>query len=67
MLRVPTLQSEETLVVDLLTNAGVYVHPGYFFDFAHESFLVVSLLPEPAAFREGLSRVLARFSHVGRA
>ena len=25
----------------------VVVHPGYFFDFPHEAFLVVSLLPEP--------------------
>ena len=67
VLRVPSLQPEDELMLSLLEHDRVLVQPGYFFDFAHESFLVVSLLPEPAAFREGLSRVLARFSHVGRA
>jgi len=28
----------------------VVVHPGYFFDFPHEAFLVVSLLPDPDVF-----------------
>ena len=36
------------------------VHPGYFFDFPHEAFLVVSLLPEPDDFARGLARVLER-------
>ncbi len=34
--------------------------PGFFFDFPHEAFLVVSLLPEPDAFAEGVRRVLER-------
>lgn len=34
------------------------VHPGYFFDFPSESYLVLSLLPEPAVFVEGVERVL---------
>jgi alanine-synthesizing transaminase len=52
---------EEELVIELLTEDQVLVHPGYFFDFASESFLVVSLLPEPALFLEGVSRMLGRF------
>jgi hypothetical protein len=36
------------------------VHPGFFFDFAHEAFLVVSLLPEPDTFAEGIRRLLER-------
>ena len=47
MLRVPSTRSEEDLVVDLLERDGVLVHPGFFFDFPHEAFLVVSLLPSP--------------------
>ena len=42
----------------LLEDAHVLVHPGYFFDFADEAFLVVSLLPDPSAFDEGVRRVL---------
>ena len=60
VLRVPSARSEEDLVVDLLERDGVLVHPGFFFDFAHEAFIVVSLLPEPQAFAEGMRRVLER-------
>jgi hypothetical protein len=35
------------------------VHPGYFFDFPGEAYLVLSLLPPPAEFGEGVARVLA--------
>lgn len=58
VLRVPAVEPEEALVVRLLDD-GVVVHPGYFFDFAHEAYLVVSLLPEPDVFRDGLARILA--------
>ncbi len=34
------------------------VHPGYFFDFPTEAFLVVSLLTPPAEFQEGVARML---------
>ena len=53
VLRVASTRSEEELVLDLLEQDGVLVHPGFFFDFPHESFLVVSLLPEPPVFLEG--------------
>jgi alanine-synthesizing transaminase len=36
------------------------VHPGYFFDFAEEGLLVVSLLPEPGAFGDAIARVIRR-------
>jgi alanine-synthesizing transaminase len=60
VLRVPATRSEEDLVLELLERDGVLVHPGFFFDFPHEAYLVVSLLVEPAAFAEGVSRLLAR-------
>jgi len=60
VLRVPSPRTEADLVIELLERDGVLVHPGYFFDFAHESFLVVSLLPESPAFVEGVGRVLER-------
>lgn len=60
VLKVPATESEEQMVLRLLTERGVLVHPGYFFDFAHEAFLVLSLLPEESVFADGISRVLAR-------
>lgn len=59
VVRVPTVMPEEELMLRLLNEQGVLVHAGYFFDFAAESYLIVSLLPPEAAFDEGLSRVLA--------
>lgn len=64
VLRVPSILSEEDLVVSLLAEDHVLVHPGYFFDFPRESFLVVSLLPPAQQFSEGISRILSRFDHV---
>jgi alanine-synthesizing transaminase len=58
VLRVPSLESEDDLVVRLLTAAGVLTHPGYYFDFPRESFLVVSLLAPEAPFADGIGRVL---------
>jgi hypothetical protein len=45
-------------VIGLLQNRDTLVHPGFFFDFHSEAFLVVSLLPEPAVFAEGIAHVM---------
>jgi hypothetical protein len=60
VLRVPATLGEERLALELLLQDHVLVHPGYFFDFAHEAFVVVSLLPRPGDFADGVSRVIAR-------
>jgi alanine-synthesizing transaminase len=60
VVQVPTLRSEEELVLDLLLSDGVLAHPGYFFDFPRESYLVVSLLVPEAEFSEGVERLLSR-------
>ncbi len=59
VLHVPATEPEAALVARLAREAHVLVHPGYFFDFAREAFLVVSLLPAPAVFANGLDRLLA--------
>ena len=41
---------EEEIVLDVLEQAGILVHPGYFFDFEREAFLILSLLPESRVF-----------------
>jgi alanine-synthesizing transaminase len=56
-MRVPAVRPEEDLVLDLLESHDVLVQPGYFFDFPFEAFLVVSLLPPPEDFREGVARL----------
>lgn len=60
VLRVAARASEEEITLDLLELDGVVVYPGFFFDFQREAFLVVSLLPEPTQFHEGVRRVLER-------
>lgn len=64
VLQVPSLQPEEDLVVDLLVSDGVLAHPGYFFDFSRDSFLIVSLLTPGPAFTEGIRRLLRHFDSV---
>ena len=60
VLQVPSVAPEEDLVLSLLSEDDVLVHPGYFFDFPREAYLVLSLLPPPPEFEEALRRILAR-------
>jgi aspartate/methionine/tyrosine aminotransferase len=59
VVQVPTFRSEEDLVIALVSHAGVVAHPGYFFDFPRESFLILSLLPQERSFADGVGRLLA--------
>jgi aspartate/methionine/tyrosine aminotransferase len=59
VIQVPATRSEEAIVVDLVERRGIVVHPGYFYDFEREAFLVVSLLPEPAVFSDAVRTVCA--------
>ena len=64
VVQVPSLETEESLVVSLLVDDGVLAHPGYFFDFPRESYLVVSLLTPEDPFSDGIGRLLRRFRNV---
>lgn len=64
VLRIPATIGEESFVLRLLEDEHVLVHPGYFFDFAAEAYLVVSLLPEPQKFAEGTSRLVTLASNL---
>jgi aspartate/methionine/tyrosine aminotransferase len=59
-LEAPRQFTEEEWVIALLEKDDVLAHPGYFFDFPREAFLVLSLLPRAEIFREAVSRILAR-------
>ena len=58
IVRVPAIRSDEAWATELVTQAGVLVHPGYFFDLRGGTFLVLSLLPEPAVFAEAVRRTI---------
>lgn len=60
VVQVPQLRSEEALVLELLEKDNILVHPGYFFDFAREAYLILSLLIDPARFDAAIPRVLKR-------
>ena len=57
ILRVPVMQTDEELVVDLLRRKSVLVHPGHFYDFPRDGFLVLSLITAEAEFQEGIMRL----------
>ena len=59
ILRVPAIRSDDDLAVELLHTHGVYVHPGHFYDFPSEGYLIVSLITPEASFSQGISRTLA--------
>ena len=59
IVRVPAVHSDEQWAAQLVTQAGVLVQPGYFFDLRGGTFLVVSLLPDPAIFAEAVRRTIA--------
>jgi alanine-synthesizing transaminase len=58
VIRVPSTRREEELVIDLLEHEQILVHPGYFFDFPREAYLVLSLLPPSETFGNAVERLL---------
>jgi alanine-synthesizing transaminase len=60
IIQVPRVKSEEEMVLDLLERDNLIVHPGYFFDFASEGWLIMSLINRPEVFQEGIERLLRR-------
>ena len=61
VVRVPATRPEEDLVVALVEEDGVLVHPGYFFDFEREAYIIVSLIVRPDEFDRGVSAIAGRF------
>jgi aspartate/methionine/tyrosine aminotransferase len=60
VLRVPAMRSDEELALELLED-GVYVHPGHFYDFPVDGYVVVSLITPERDFAEGIEKLLALF------
>jgi aspartate/methionine/tyrosine aminotransferase len=57
ILRVPVTGTDEEVTVALLERCSVLVHPGHFFNFLREGFLVLSLITPEQQFQEGLRRL----------
>ena len=58
VLRVPVTRSDEELAVELVRDESVLVHPGHFYDFPGDGYLVLSLIGPEAEFAEGMGRTL---------
>lgn len=57
VIRVPRLGSDEDLALELLSR-GVLVHPGYFFDFDRDGYIVVSLITPEDVFASGVKTLI---------
>ena len=57
VVRLPAVLDDEELALRLLTQQGVAVQPGFFFDLPYDSALVLSLLTPEAAWRRGLEAI----------
>jgi aspartate/methionine/tyrosine aminotransferase len=59
VLRVPATRPDEDLAIELLAKHDVYVHPGHFYEFPGDGYLVVSLITPEQEFGEGVRRILS--------
>jgi alanine-synthesizing transaminase len=61
LVRVPVMRSDEDLAITLLKEKTVLVHPGHFYDFPNDGYLVLSLIALPEEFADGVSRLFDQF------
>jgi len=57
ILRVPVTGTDDDLTVALLERYSVLVHPGHFFNFSKEGFLVLSLITAEQQFQKGITQL----------
>ena len=58
VLRVPVTRSDDDLAITLVREKSVLVHPGHFYDFYSDGYLVLSLITPQEQFRAGIERLL---------
>jgi aspartate/methionine/tyrosine aminotransferase len=61
VLRIPATRSDEEFALQLLESKGVYAHPGHFYDFPGDGFLVVSLITPGEDFAAGMELLFSMF------
>jgi alanine-synthesizing transaminase len=64
VIRVPRTKSDEDWALQLLEKKGIYLFPGYFFDFDDEGYLVVSLLMESSVFKKAVREIVEYVSAI---
>lgn len=64
VLRVPVTRSDEELAIEIVREKSVLVHPGHFYDFESDGYLVLSLIPAEEEFKEGVQRLLEKFGSI---
>lgn len=57
-------RNDDDWALELVREDGVLVYPGHFYEFSSENHLVLSLLPPPDVFNEGVRRMAARLNGV---
>jgi aspartate/methionine/tyrosine aminotransferase len=62
VLRIPVTRSDEELVIELLREKSVLVHPGHFYDFPSDGYLILSLITPQQDFAQGISAVLEKLN-----
>jgi alanine-synthesizing transaminase len=62
VLRVPVTRSDEELAIELVREQSVLVHPGHFYDFPSDGYLVLSLITPRGEFAQGIGAVLKKLS-----
>jgi alanine-synthesizing transaminase len=63
ILRIPVTRSDEDFAINLLCSHSVLVHPGHFYDFPSDGYLIVSLITPAAEFRNGVEAILQLGNH----
>ena len=66
VLRVPATGSDEDLAIALLEKCDVLAHPGHFFDFARDGYLIVSLIVPEDEFQKGVRALQDFFGRQSR-
>jgi aspartate/methionine/tyrosine aminotransferase len=58
VLRIPAIRRDEEAAIELIRKEGVFTHPGYFFGFSGDGWLVVSLLTPENDFQTGINALI---------
>lgn len=66
VLRVPATGSDEELAINLLKECSVLVHPGHFYSFPSDGYLVAGLILPTPDFNEAVRRILGQIAVYSR-
>jgi aspartate/methionine/tyrosine aminotransferase len=58
VVRVPVTRSDEELAIALVREKRVMAHPGHFYDFESDGYLVVSLIGDEGEFVKGIGAIV---------